>query len=192
MHAAPQRLEGSDIRQILRARRRPLVGEEIGARQERHRHVIDRRRNPSTPRVFELDTPQMRQQVDTVRRASELNDTIVGHETLGRKTDIRKSERREGVHDSIGIQAVSAHEQVEILGESRVAVKGHGMPAGHQEVNVVRDQQREQLAQVLVQHFPGAPGRPAASEAVDRAEPAVAVPAGRRGRLRMPQRARRE
>ena len=51
------------------------------------------------------------------------------------------------------------------------------MTAYDEKLNVVRDQQREQLAQVLVQHLPVAPDRLAAFGGDAQAAPAVTASA---------------
>ena len=145
------------IRQVLRTPCRSLVPQQRLAIEKPHRNPVELTRDLGCPRLVERDGIQASQQIHTVRCAPELNHAIVCHEVCCIDSERRETEFAQCANYSSAVFIRRSNKAIDVFGEARVAVKCNCMSTNDQKLNVVRAEQSEQLAQILVHSLHGPP-----------------------------------
>jgi hypothetical protein len=103
------------------------------------------------PRFAKGYARDRREDVDTVGRASKLNNTVWCSQVVHGDTQVTKTKARENVENALRVFSIGVDEEIDIARESRVAVKGHGMATDDEVLNVARVEQFDKLAQICLQ-----------------------------------------
>lgn len=133
----PQRFE---IELVLRSSGGSLVPHEFIPAEETDRHAIKLGVHPSPPSLIEVDAADLGQKIDPIWGSTELGDATFLDEVSLRQALPRESERVEGGDQPLCILSFRPHEDVDVPGESRKAVKSDGVAADDDELNPVRDE----------------------------------------------------
>lgn len=145
-------LEKLRVGKILRTSRRALVPDQVISRDHPHLGISEPRGNSPVPGVGKLDAIQPGEKIHAVWCAAQLDDAVVRLEVRRRKLERAKTEREQCRDDALAVRRVGADKEIQVVGQARPAVERDGVATNHQEFNAVRMEQREQLAQVVVQH----------------------------------------
>src|SRR3954471_23360807 len=92
-----------------------------------------------------------RENVDAVRRPSELNDTVGRGQVVHGDIQITKAEAREHFENALRVFGPGVDEEVDVAGEPRMAVECDGMTADDEILNIPRVEQSDKLAQIRLQ-----------------------------------------
>src|SRR3954462_2160669 len=76
-----QRFQKLGIRQVLRASRRPLVSNQVFARDHPDGRIVDHRGHAPAPRVRELDPIKSREEINAIRCTAQLDHPALGLES---------------------------------------------------------------------------------------------------------------
>src|SRR6185295_6634177 len=89
--------------------------------------------------------------VDAIRRPSELNDTVGRGQVVHRDVKVTKAEAREHFENPPRVFGTGVDEEINVAGEPRMAVKRDGMTADDEVLNTPRVEQSDKLAQICLQ-----------------------------------------
>ena len=125
-------------------------------------------------------------QIVRALRSEPFEELGVGEKVSGREVKRPEPEVLQRLHNPFAILEIGTNEKVEIFRQSRSAVERDGVSANDEEFNARRVEQREQFAQVLVQHRRERRGSEPAAQAPGQGAPGVKAPPRHRGRRHRP------
>jgi hypothetical protein len=140
-----------DIRQIFLPARGTLVSEELFKAENRHGLTVDHRVGARLPRGVEIYIGDRRENIDAVWRLAELHHASWFNQIRFRDAEVAETEVAERAENSVRVRRCRSDQEVDITGESRIAVKRHGVSTDEEIFNVMRVQQSDELFQIGLQ-----------------------------------------
>lgn len=108
--------EPQDVGDVLRATGCPLACDQVLAADERHNDTSENDLDSASPRGVEIHAGDLREQVDAIRRVSQLHDAIVRCQVVMRDTDTAKAELFERDQEPVRVGGVRPDPRVEVTG----------------------------------------------------------------------------
>lgn len=127
-----------------------FVVDEVRTADEGNGKPVQRRSLAAREGLVSGHSADRRQQVDAVGRSTELDDLPRAGEIRGSKRQIRESEIPKSRHHSLGVGFRWTHQEIDVTGEPRTAMKGDRKTADDQVLNAVRIETFDKLSQILL------------------------------------------
>jgi len=108
--------ESGNVSQILRATNRTLIGNQVVAADEAHDFAVYLHVKTARPRVLKIDCTNGRQEINPMRRVTELNHRILPREIFFRDVKTAKAKVVEDTKDLLGILLAQPNPSVEVTG----------------------------------------------------------------------------
>jgi hypothetical protein len=121
--------ESQDVGDVLGPARGPLVRDEVVAADEGHDHTTQDNFDVPTPGSIEVHARDLREQVDAIRRVSQLHDAIVRCQVVVLDTDISEAELVERDQQPVGVGGVCPDSRIEVTGRPWQAVRSKRVAA---------------------------------------------------------------
>ena len=137
-----------DVREVFQAPRRSLVPDELTTSDERQVARTAAADVSTPPRVVPLDAADGAHDVYLNRLDPHLQDLVGIGDVLRAEIASREAERGQSGKQMLGIGRRRPDEDVDVASEAGRAVKGEGVGADDQELNLVGAQRSEELVEV--------------------------------------------